>query len=113
MKGYRSSEYFIVALQEFDYDFVINFAISGLGVCQGFCLKQKSFHVGGPRLFLNLDQCLELAKVMGIAQRMLDTFHFEIRSPVIVHDKPAYPCQKITPARRDPEVAQERRTDHM
>jgi hypothetical protein len=113
MKGYRSSAYFIVALQEFDYDFVVNFAISGSGVCQGFCLKQKSFHLGGPRLFLNYDKRLEFAKVMGIAQRMLDTFHFEIRSPVIVHDKPAYPCQKITPARRDPEVAQERRTDHM
>ena len=29
MKGYRSSEYFIVALQEFDYDFALNFAIKG------------------------------------------------------------------------------------
>jgi len=51
--------------------------------------------------------------MMGIAQGVLDTFHLEIWSPVIVHEKPRDPRQKIPPAGRDAEVAQEWRTDHM
>jgi len=95
MEIHRLGEYFIVALQELTHHAGPNCAIIGPGVCHGFSFQQKGFHVGGPRLFLNHDQRLEFAKMVGIAQGVLDTFHLEIRGPVIVHDKPADPRQKI------------------
>ena len=113
MKIHRLGEDVIVTLQEFTDHADPNGAIVGSGVCLGFSFQQKGFHVVGPRLFLNHDQGLEFAKMMGIAQGVLDTFHLEIRGPVIVHDKPADPGQKIASAGRDAKVAQERRTDHM
>ena len=51
--------------------------------------------------------------MMGVAQGMLDIFHLEIWGPVIVYDKPGDSRQKIPPAGRDPEMAQERRADHV
>ena len=108
MKGNRLGEDFIIALQEFIHDVGVKYAIIGSCVCQGFGLKQKGFHVRGPRFFLDHDQCLEFTKMMRIAQSMLDAFDCEIRAPVIVHNKPADPRQEIAPAGRDPEVAQKR-----
>ena len=71
---------------------------SVLSVCHGFGVQQKYFHFGGPRLFLNHEQRLKFAKMMGIAQGVLDTFHLEIRGPVIVDDKLGAPRQKIPSA---------------
>jgi len=68
MKIHRLGENFIVALQEFTHHADPNGAIIGSGVCPGFSFQQKGFHVVASRLFLNHDQGLEFAKMMGIAQ---------------------------------------------
>jgi len=113
MKIHRPGEDVIVTLQEITHHADPDCAIIGPGVCPGFGFRKEGFHVVGPRLFLNHDQGPEFAKMMGIAQGVSDTFDLETRGPVIVHDKPRDPGQKIASAGRDAEVAQERRADHM
>ena len=47
---------------------------------------QQALHLARPIFSLDLDQRLQFAQMMGVAQRVQHTFQSEVGLPVVVHD---------------------------
>ena len=63
---------------------------------------QQALHRARPALLFDLDQGLEFAQVVGVAQRVQNALHRVIRLPVIVNDDPADAREQTAAPGRDP-----------
>ena len=63
---------------------------------------EQPLHLARPAFLLDLDQGLQLSKVMGVAQRMVHALHREVRLPVVVHDDAGDAIEQAAAPGRDP-----------
>ena len=71
-------------------------------VCRVAGTAEQPLHLARPAFLLDLDQGLQLSKVMGVAQRMVHALHREVRLPVVVHDDAGDAIEQAAAPGRDP-----------